>query len=64
MRTLRAALAVILIFYSVPTLLSGFDIYGGQEPDLSSEWIIVGLFFVLSILFILVNLIELIRVRK
>ena len=64
MKTLRAALAIILIFYSVPTLLSGFDIYNGQEPDLSSEWIIVGLFFILTVLFILVNLIELIRFRK
>jgi hypothetical protein len=47
MQTIRFSLAVILTIYSIPTLLSGLDIYKGTEPDLSSEWTIVCIFFVL-----------------
>ncbi|HBC78516.1 MAG TPA: hypothetical protein DEO60_06080, partial [Bacteroidales bacterium] len=53
--------AVILIIYSIPAFLSGLDIYKGTEPDLSSEWIIVCIFFVLSLVFVISNLLELIR---
>jgi undecaprenyl pyrophosphate phosphatase UppP len=59
MKTLRISLAVILIIYSVPVLLSGLDVYKGTEPDLSSEWIIVCTFFVLSFVLFIVNLLEL-----
>jgi len=40
------------------------DIYKGNEPDLSSEWIIVCIFFVLSLVFFINNLLELIKRDK
>jgi undecaprenyl pyrophosphate phosphatase UppP len=61
MKILRVSLAIILLVYSIPTFLSGLDIYKGQENDLSSEWIIVCLFFVLSFVFILLNFLESIK---
>jgi undecaprenyl pyrophosphate phosphatase UppP len=64
MKILRASLAIILIIYSVPTVLSGLDIYKHTEPDLSSEWIIVFIFFVLTMVFIVANFIELVKVKK
>jgi undecaprenyl pyrophosphate phosphatase UppP len=64
MKKIRFSLAVILIIYSIPTLLSGLDIYKGTEPDLSSEWIIVSIFFVLSLAFFITNLLELIKQDK
>jgi membrane protease YdiL (CAAX protease family) len=64
MKTLRASLAIILFIYSVPTILSALDIYRGKEPDLSSEWIIISVFFVLSMAFILINLLEFVKVKK
>jgi uncharacterized membrane protein YhaH (DUF805 family) len=64
MKTIRFSLAVILTIYSIPTLLSGLDIYKGTEPDLSSEWIIVSIFFVLSLAFFVTNLLELIKRDK
>jgi len=64
MKTIRFSLAVILTIYSIPTLLSGLDIYKGTEPDLSSEWIIVCIFFVLSLVFFISNLLELIKRDK
>lgn len=64
MKTLRFILALILTIYSIPTLLSGLDIYHGTEPDLSTEWIIVCIFFVLSLVFFVTNLLELIKRDK
>ena len=64
MKTIRFSLAVILTIYSIPTLLSGLDIYKSTEPDLSSEWIIVCIFFVLSLVFFISNLLELIKRDK
>ena len=64
MKTIRFSLAVILTIYSIPTLLSGLDIYKGTEPDLSSEWIIICIFFVLSLVFFITNLLELIKRDK
>ena len=61
MKTTRFTLAVILTIYSIPTLLAGLDIYQGTEPDLSSEWIIVSIFFVLSLVFFISSLLELIK---
>jgi undecaprenyl pyrophosphate phosphatase UppP len=61
MKTLRTSIALILTIYSIPTVLSGLDIYKGMEPDLSSEWIIVCVFFILSLVFCLINLFELIK---
>jgi undecaprenyl pyrophosphate phosphatase UppP len=61
MKTLRTSLAIILLIYSIPTVLSGLDIYKGTEPDLSSEWIIVCIFFIFSFIFILINLLELVK---
>jgi membrane protease YdiL (CAAX protease family) len=56
MKTIRISLAVILTFYSIPTFLSGLDIYKGTEPDLSTEWVILCIFFVLSIFLFVSNL--------
>jgi membrane protease YdiL (CAAX protease family) len=56
MKTIRTSLAIILIIYSFPAFLSGLDIYKGTEPDLSSEWIILCIFFVLSLLLFILNL--------
>jgi hypothetical protein len=64
MKTLRVSLTIILIIYSIPTLLSGLDIYKGTEPDLSSEWKIIGIFFVLAVIYSIFNLLEIIRERK
>ena len=64
MKTLRFSLAVILTIYSIPTLLSGLDIYKGTEPDLSTEWIIICIFFVLSLVFFISNFLELIKRDK
>ena len=49
MKTLRTSLTIILLVYSIPVLLSGIDIYKGTEPDLSSEWIIVFIYFLLPL---------------
>jgi membrane protease YdiL (CAAX protease family) len=64
MKTLRAVLAVILLVYSIPTLLSALDILRGTEPDLGSEWIIVSIFFVLSVLFAAVTVVEFLRGKE
>jgi uncharacterized membrane protein YhaH (DUF805 family) len=64
MKTIRLSLAVILTIYSIPALLSGLDIYKGTEPDLSSEWIIVCIFFILSLVFFISSLLELIKRDK
>ena len=64
MKTLRAGLAAILLVYSIPTLLSGLDIFRGTEPDLGSEWIIVSIFFVLSVLFAAVTVVEFLRGKE
>ena len=58
MKILRVSLSVILIIYSVPTILSGMDIHRAAEPDLSSEWIVVTIFFILSVALFLVSLID------
>ncbi|NQU87531.1 MAG: hypothetical protein HQ541_17395 [Mariniphaga sp.] len=55
MKILRASYAVILLIYSVPAVLSLFDIYQGKEPNLSTEWIVVCVFFILFFGFIIVN---------
>lgn len=47
-----------------PFRFSGLDIYREAEPDLSSEWIIVCVFFTPSFVLFLVNLLELARVRS
>jgi len=64
MKALRISLAIILTIYSIPTFLSGLDIYKGTEPDLSSEWIVVSIFFVLSLLFFITNLLELTKQKN
>jgi hypothetical protein len=64
MKTTRFSLAVVLTIYSIPTLLSGLDIYQGTEPDLSSEWIIVCIFFALSLAFFITSLLEFVRRNK
>ena len=64
MKTLRAVLAIILLVYSIPTLLSALDILRGTEPDLGSEWIIVSIFFVLSVLFAAVTVVEFLRGKE
>ncbi len=61
MKTLRAGLAAILLPYSIPTLLSGLDIFRGTEPDLGSEWIIVSIFFVLSVVFAAATVVEFLK---
>lgn len=64
MKTLRAGLAIILLIYSVPTVLSGLDILRADEPDLSSEWIIVLIFFILSMVLILINFLEVLKRKQ
>lgn len=65
MKALRISLAVMLLFYSLPTFLSGLDIFRGTEEDLASEWIIVTLFFVMCLLMVVICLIEALeRLRK
>lgn len=64
LRTLRITLAIILAIYSIPAILSGLDIFKGTEPDLSTEWIIVCIYFVLVLVLIISNLLELIRKAK
>ncbi len=64
MKILRVSLATVLLVKSIPTLLSGLDIYKGSEPDLSSEWMIVCIFFVKTFIFILATLVELIIVKQ
>jgi membrane protease YdiL (CAAX protease family) len=61
MKTIRTSLAIILIIYSFPAFLSGLDIYKGTEPDLSSEWIILCIFFVLSLLLFILDLLGSLR---
>jgi undecaprenyl pyrophosphate phosphatase UppP len=64
MKKIRISLAIILILYSIPAFLSGLDIHKGTETDLSSEWIIVCIFFALSILLFISNLLELLKRDK
>ena len=59
MRTIRISIAIILFLYSIPTILSAFDIYQGTEPDLSTEWIIVSAYLILSFVFSVFTLLEL-----
>ena len=64
MKTLKAILTVLLVFYTIPTLLSGLDIYKGTEPDLSSEWIIVFIFFIMFLGLITINITEIVKMVK
>ena len=64
MKAIRISLALILLIYSIPALLSGLDIYKGTEPDLESEWVIVCIFFILSIVLFIYNLLEFIKRDK
>ena len=64
MKFLRAGLTIILLVYSVPTVLSGLDIFKADEPDLSSEWIVVLIFFVLTMVLILVNFLGILKRDK
>lgn len=64
MKTFRIILAIILIFYSIPTVLSAYDIYKGTEPNLSSEWIVVGVFIALGTILAVVTLLELFKKPK
>jgi membrane protease YdiL (CAAX protease family) len=64
MKTIRISLAVILTIYSIPAFLSGLDIYKGTEPDLSAEWVILCVFFILSIVLFVSNLLESIKREK
>ena len=64
MKTIRFSLALILVIYSVPTFLAGLDIYRGTEPDLSTEWLVICTFFVLSLVCFIANLSEFIKRDK
>jgi hypothetical protein len=64
MKTIRSSLTFILLIYSIPTILSGLDIYSGSEPDLSSEWIIVSIYLILSIVYCVINLLDLFKKTK
>lgn len=64
MKTLRFTLALLLTIYSIPVLLSGLDIIKGTEPDLSSEWMIVTIFFILSLGFFIFNMVEITRKKR
>jgi ABC-type multidrug transport system permease subunit len=48
----RRIMAFVLLIYSVPAFLSGLDIYRDKEPDLSAEWTIVVLYYILTIFFL------------
>jgi hypothetical protein len=64
MKTIRSSLTLILLIYSIPTILSGLDIYSCSEPDLSSEWIIVSIYLILSICYCVINLVDLFKRTK
>lgn len=64
MSSIIKILSSILLFYSIPTFLSGLDIYKGVEPDLNSEWIILIIFYFLSILLFILNFIVNIKFFK
>ena len=64
MKTLRFTIALLLTIYSIPVLLSGLDILKGTEPDLSSEWLIVTFFFILSLGFFIFNMVEITRKKR
>lgn len=64
MKEIRTGLTIILLIYFVPTTLSVLDILKGSEPDLSTEWIVVCIYLLLSIAYSLVNLFELLRESK
>lgn len=64
MKTIRVILTIILLFYFIPTILSGLDILQGNEPDLSTEWTIVCIYLILSFVYCIVNLSELLKELK
>ena len=64
MKKIRIVLTIILLFFIFPTILSTLDILKGSEPDLSSEWIIVSIYLVLSLVYSIVNLLELLKDLK
>ena len=64
MKTIRFVLTIILTIYSIPTFLSGLDIFKGKEPDLSTEWIILCIFFFLSIVLFITSLFEILNKDK
>lgn len=64
MKKIRFVLTIILLIYIVPAILSTLDILKGSEPDLSSEWIIVSIYLVLSFVYSIVNLIEILKDLK
>ena len=64
MKAFRIILAIILVFYAIPTVLSAVDIYRGAEPDLSSEWVVVGVFIALGALLAAITIIESIKNPK
>ena len=64
MRIIRISLAIILSVYSIPAILSASDIYKGSEPDLSSEWIVLSIYIILSLAFALVSILELLKEKS
>lgn len=63
-RAARVGLTIFLAVYWVPTLLAGLDILGGTEPDLSSEWIIVAIYFGATLLLTAASLVEWVQGRE
>lgn len=61
MKTLKVIFTVLLAFYTIPTVLATLDIYKGTEPDLTSEWMILFIFFIMFIGLISVNLTEILK---
>ncbi len=64
MKTTRVILTIILLSYFIPTILSGHDILKGTEPDLSTEWIIVFIYLILSFAYCFINLSGLLKDLK
>ncbi len=64
METIRTSLGIILMVYSIPTVLAASDIKSKLEPDLSTEWVIVSIIFILTLVFILANLNDIIKMKR
>jgi quinol-cytochrome oxidoreductase complex cytochrome b subunit len=58
MEILKRMYSIVLLAYSVLAVLSLQDIHRNTEPDLSSEWAIVVIFFILIYGFLVLTLLK------
>ena len=61
---MSVTLGVITLICLIFSALALTDIYHSNEPDLNMEWNIVRISFLISLMFVAISLITILRIRK